>query len=53
VAEARDLLEQARAVEAERGRVAAEEAAAAAAVEAAERLRLEEEPGSTHAERAE
>jgi hypothetical protein len=54
VAEARELIEQARAAEAERGRVAAEKAAAAAAaVEAAERLRLEEEPGSTHAERAE
>jgi hypothetical protein len=50
VAEARDLLEQARAAEAERVRVAAEEAAAAAAVKAAaeaeaagERLRMEEE----------
>jgi DNA helicase IV len=53
MAVARDLVEQARAAEAERGRVAAEEAAAAAAVEAAERLRLEEDPDSTHAERAE
>jgi hypothetical protein len=43
VAEARELIEQARAAEAERARVAAEEAAAAAEVEAAERLRLEDE----------
>jgi hypothetical protein len=50
VAEAKDIIEQARAAEAERARVAAEEAAAAAAVkavaeaaEAAERLRMEEE----------
>jgi hypothetical protein len=46
VAEARELIEQARAAEAERARVAAEAAAAAAAaaaVKAAERLRLEEE----------
>jgi hypothetical protein len=43
VAEARDLLEQARAAKAGRAEVAAEEAAAAAAVAAAERLRLEEE----------
>jgi hypothetical protein len=50
VAEARDLIEQARAVEAERARVAAEEAAAAAAVEAvakaaaaAERLQMEQD----------
>jgi hypothetical protein len=47
VAEAKELIEQARAAEAERARAAAEAAAeaaaAAAAVEAAERLRLEEE----------
>ena len=47
VAEAREMLEQAKTEQAERARVAAEEAAevaaAAAAVEAAERLRLEEE----------
>jgi hypothetical protein len=50
VAEARELIEQARAAEAERARVAAEEAEAAATVEAvakaeaaAERLRLEEQ----------
>jgi hypothetical protein len=42
VAEARGVVEQARAAEAERVRVAAEAAEAAAAVEAAERLRLEE-----------
>ena len=43
VAEARTLIEQARAAEAERARVAAAAAAAAAEVEAAERLRLEQE----------
>jgi hypothetical protein len=43
VAEAKGMLEQARAAEAERAKVAAEEAVVAAAVEAAERLRLEEE----------
>jgi hypothetical protein len=43
VAEARVMIEQARAVQAERARAAAEEAEAAAAVEAAERLQLEEE----------
>ena len=43
VAEARVMIEQARAVKAERGRVAVEKAAAAEAVKAAERLRLEEE----------
>jgi hypothetical protein len=50
VAEARELIEQARAVEAERARVAAEAAAAAAAVEAvakaaaaAERLQMEQD----------
>jgi hypothetical protein len=43
VAEAKGMLEQARAAEAERAKAAAEAAAAAAAVEAAERLRLEEE----------
>jgi hypothetical protein len=42
VAEARGVVEQARAAEAERVRVAAEAAEAAAAVAAAERLRLEE-----------
>jgi hypothetical protein len=45
VAEAKGMVEQARAAEAERAKVAAEVAAevAAAAVEAAERLRMEEE----------
>jgi hypothetical protein len=43
VAEARTLIEQARAAEAVRAREAAKETAAAAAVEVAERLRLEEE----------
>jgi hypothetical protein len=43
VAEAGTLIEQARAAEAERARVAAETTAAAATVAAAERLRLEEE----------
>jgi hypothetical protein len=43
VAEAKGLLEQARAAEAERAKVAAEEAAVKAAAEATERLRLEED----------
>ena len=43
VAEAKGMLEQARAVKAERARAAVEKAAAAEAVKAAERLRLEEE----------
>jgi hypothetical protein len=43
VAEAKGMLEQARAAEAERAKVAAEEAAVQAAVKATERLRLEEE----------
>ena len=43
VAEARVMIEQARAVKAERARAAVEKAAAAEAVKAAERLRLEEE----------
>jgi hypothetical protein len=43
VTEARDLIEQARAAEAERTRVAAEEAAAAAAAASAERQQLEEQ----------
>ena len=43
VAEARVMIEQARAVQAERARAAAEAAAAAAAVSAVERLKMEEE----------
>jgi hypothetical protein len=43
VAEARGVIEQAKAEQAERARAAAEAAAVAAAVEAAERLRVEEE----------
>ena len=43
VAEARDMLEQARAAEAERARVAAEEAVVKASAEAAQRLKMEEE----------
>jgi hypothetical protein len=43
VAEARVMIEQARAVQAERARAAAEAAAAAAAVAAVERLKMEEE----------
>jgi hypothetical protein len=51
LAVARVLIEQARAAEAVRTRVAAKETAAAVAVEAAERLRLEQElAGSTHTE---
>jgi hypothetical protein len=43
VAEAKGLIEQTRAVQAERARAAAEAAAAAAAVAAVERLKMEEE----------